>query len=252
MEARSGAHPDGHGHGFGGAGRTAPTSMLRRAPMAMRLSWARTSRRPRREARRRVRAPLARGVGGKAPDAVRHAESVAGRPTPVVRGPWSIVHRPLCVVRGAAHLVRSPPSVVCLPRSARRDLPSALRPPSSDPAFRRLRPAPRDPRLEGSGEVTTTSPLCRSRRRRSVKYSRTMSHVYEETFDRGPGGWWGFAGNHLGLQPLAWRRGVVTTRSPWWIDYNHAPPGAGYLHMLARFGPRTPSQQSAGEFRRLD
>lgn len=67
-----------------------------------------------------------------------------------------------------------------------------------------------------------------------------MSRVYEETFDRGPGGWWGFAGNHLGLQPLAWRRGVVTTRSPWWIDYNHAPPGAGYLHMLACLNVRGP------------
>jgi len=25
---------------------------------------------------------------------------------------------------------------------------------------------------------------------------------------------------------------MVISRSPWWIDYNHAPPGAGYLHML--------------------
>jgi hypothetical protein len=24
----------------------------------------------------------------------------------------------------------------------------------------------------------------------------------------------------------------LVSRSPWWIDYNHAPPGAGYLHML--------------------
>ena len=22
------------------------------------------------------------------------------------------------------------------------------------------------------------------------------------------------------------------SRSPWWIDYNHAPPGIGYLHLL--------------------
>jgi hypothetical protein len=67
-----------------------------------------------------------------------------------------------------------------------------------------------------------------------------MARIYKETFDRGPGGWWGFAGNHLGLQPLAWRRGTVTTRSPWWIDYNHAPPGAGYLHMLACLNVRGP------------
>lgn len=26
--------------------------------------------------------------------------------------------------------------------------------------------------------------------------------------------------------------GAAVSRSPWWIDYNHAPPGAGYLHIL--------------------
>jgi hypothetical protein len=25
---------------------------------------------------------------------------------------------------------------------------------------------------------------------------------------------------------------VAVSRSPWWIDYNHAPPGGGYLHLL--------------------
>ncbi len=24
----------------------------------------------------------------------------------------------------------------------------------------------------------------------------------------------------------------MISRSPWWIDYNHAPPGAGYMHLL--------------------
>jgi hypothetical protein len=67
-----------------------------------------------------------------------------------------------------------------------------------------------------------------------------MPRIYQETFDRGTGGWWGFAGNHLGLQPLGWRRGAVTSRSPWWIDYNHAPPGAGYLHMLCCLNVRGP------------
>ena len=33
-------------------------------------------------------------------------------------------------------------------------------------------------------------------------------------------------------RPACNRSCVGTTRSPWWIDYNHAPPGAGYLHML--------------------
>ena len=56
--------------------------------------------------------------------------------------------------------------------------------------------------------------------------------IYQETFDHGPGGWWGWHGNHLGLKALPCRDGRIETISPWWIDYNHAPPGAGYLHML--------------------
>lgn len=59
-----------------------------------------------------------------------------------------------------------------------------------------------------------------------------MSRSYVETFDEGPGGWWGWVSNSAGPRPLEHRPGLVTSRSPWWIDYNHAPPGAGYLHML--------------------
>ncbi|CAN5833809.1 hypothetical protein BH10CHL1_BH10CHL1_14400 [soil metagenome] len=55
---------------------------------------------------------------------------------------------------------------------------------------------------------------------------------YEETFDQDAGGWWGWVSNAQGPKPLEYRPSMVTTRSPWWIDYNHAPPGAGYLHML--------------------
>lgn len=66
------------------------------------------------------------------------------------------------------------------------------------------------------------------------------SRTYLETFDQPTGGWWGWGGNHIGIQPLAWQPGVVTTRSPWWIDYNHAPPGAGYLHMLYCLNVRGP------------
>ena len=55
---------------------------------------------------------------------------------------------------------------------------------------------------------------------------------YRETFDNGPGGWWGWISNSGGPKALEYTKGSVTTRSPWWIDYNHAPPGAGYLHML--------------------
>ena len=56
--------------------------------------------------------------------------------------------------------------------------------------------------------------------------------TYIETFDDGPGGWFGWISNAGGPKPLEMSDGTVTSRSPWWIDYNHAPPGAGYLHML--------------------
>lgn len=56
--------------------------------------------------------------------------------------------------------------------------------------------------------------------------------LYRETFDDGPCGWFGWISNHDGPKTLEWKRGALTSRSPWWIDYNHAPPGAGYLHML--------------------
>jgi hypothetical protein len=64
---------------------------------------------------------------------------------------------------------------------------------------------------------------------------------YVETFDRGAGGWlaWGFRGAEV---PEV-RDGVLFSRSPWWVDPNHAPPGAGYLHLLAfletRSGPHS-------------
>lgn len=56
--------------------------------------------------------------------------------------------------------------------------------------------------------------------------------VYEETFDDGPGGWFGYLSNALGPKPLEIRDSCAVSRSPWWIDYNHAPPGAGYMHLL--------------------
>lgn len=65
--------------------------------------------------------------------------------------------------------------------------------------------------------------------------------IYHEDFNDGPAGWWGWVSNSGGPKPLEHTpgtpatpgsAGTVTTRSPWWIDYNHAPPGAGYLHML--------------------
>ena len=54
--------------------------------------------------------------------------------------------------------------------------------------------------------------------------------VYLETFEQGPGGW--FIWNTGGLARLAICNGTAISCSPWWVDFNHAPPGAGYLHLL--------------------
>lgn len=56
--------------------------------------------------------------------------------------------------------------------------------------------------------------------------------VYIETFDHGPGGWLGWASNAAGAKRLHVVDGAVRSEGPWWIDYNHAPPGGGYLHLL--------------------
>jgi hypothetical protein len=59
-----------------------------------------------------------------------------------------------------------------------------------------------------------------------------MGQRYRENFATDPGGWWGWESNSAGPRALEHSPGALTSRSPWWIDYNHAPPGAGYLHML--------------------
>jgi hypothetical protein len=61
---------------------------------------------------------------------------------------------------------------------------------------------------------------------------RCVSQAYLEDFDNGPAGWWAWSGNSSGLKALELGKSSVISRSPWWIDYNHAPPGAGYLHMV--------------------
>ena len=55
---------------------------------------------------------------------------------------------------------------------------------------------------------------------------------YTEGFDEGPGGWYGWISNAAGPKPLEVRDSCALSRSPWWIDYNQAPPGAGYLNLL--------------------
>jgi hypothetical protein len=76
---------------------------------------------------------------------------------------------------------------------------------------------------------------------------------YRETFDDGPAGWFGWIDNARGPRALEVRDGSILSRSPWWIDYNHAPPGAGYLHLLFMMLTRGPfaehQREVAGENR---
>ena len=68
----------------------------------------------------------------------------------------------------------------------------------------------------------------------------TRRTPYVETFDDGHGGWFSWIpapempspSDESTILPEI-RDGVYVTRSPWWVDSNHAPPGAGYLHLLA-------------------
>jgi hypothetical protein len=70
---------------------------------------------------------------------------------------------------------------------------------------------------------------------------------YIETFDTGNGGWFAWRpaaempspSEGSTIPPLI-RNGAYVTQSPWWVDSNHAPPGAGYLHLLA-FLPTNPA-----------
>ena len=56
--------------------------------------------------------------------------------------------------------------------------------------------------------------------------------TYFEDFDDGPGGWMGWHSNAGGALALEVEDSAIIARSPWWIDYNHAPPGGGYLNLL--------------------
>ena len=57
-----------------------------------------------------------------------------------------------------------------------------------------------------------------------------MSRIYKENFKPDCGGWIGWGTK--GTAKLEMSGGAVVSRSPWWVDYNHAPPGGGYLHLL--------------------
>jgi len=42
------------------------------------------------------------------------------------------------------------------------------------------------------------------------------------------------------LAPLVLRNGAIWSYSPWWVDYNHAPPGAGYIQLLMCLNTKGP------------
>ncbi len=66
----------------------------------------------------------------------------------------------------------------------------------------------------------------------SEQFPATKRTSYVETFDDGPGGWLCWSKPATDFEPEI-RDGVLQTRSPWGVDPNHAPPGAGYLTLLA-------------------
>ena len=76
-----------------------------------------------------------------------------------------------------------------------------------------------------------------------------MGTTYVESFSDGPGGWYGW--DEQGAAALTIRDGAAVSRSPWWVDYNHAPPGGGYLHILFALNTRdgASTRHVAGENR---
>lgn len=66
------------------------------------------------------------------------------------------------------------------------------------------------------------------------------SPSYIETFDDGPGGWVRVVDNVQPLAALPVHDGALWSYGPWWVDYNHAPPGAGYLQLLMCLNTKGP------------
>jgi hypothetical protein len=67
-----------------------------------------------------------------------------------------------------------------------------------------------------------------------------MPTTYIETFDDGPGGWVRVVDNSQPPAALPVREGAIWSFGPWWVDYNHAPPGAGYLQLLMCLNTKGP------------
>jgi hypothetical protein len=87
----------------------------------------------------------------------------------------------------------------------------------------------------------------------SIAADGAVVPVYGETFSEGPGGWhtyltdlhpdsippqafgcWlSWNARYACMAQLFWNDDRAASRSPWWVDPNHAPPGAGYLQLVA-------------------
>jgi hypothetical protein len=63
---------------------------------------------------------------------------------------------------------------------------------------------------------------------------------YIEDFDTGPGGWMKVVDNWSVAAPLPVHDSAIWSYGPWWVDYNHAPPGGGYLQLLMCLMTRGP------------
>ena len=73
--------------------------------------------------------------------------------------------------------------------------------------------------------------------------------TYVHDFNAGPGGWCAHGGNFTGMEPLAIDDGVAVSHSPWWVDYNHAPPGgAGHLFVLFGLNTRGPLTEQVRDY----
>ncbi|OHB55218.1 MAG: hypothetical protein A2Y12_09350 [Planctomycetes bacterium GWF2_42_9] len=71
---------------------------------------------------------------------------------------------------------------------------------------------------------------------------------YVEHFENGSGGWFGLD-KHKGMYRPLTKNSVMCCIGPWGLDYDHAPPGAGYLQRIMGIylkGPLTESVREMG------
>ena len=83
----------------------------------------------------------------------------------------------------------------------------------------------------------------------ALALSAQSRETYVENFDKGPGGW---VANRY--HPLPIFDGVAYCFGPWYLDSHHAPPGAGYLHMLMYLhtNPKAHNEKVGGKNRFLE